>query len=190
MEEYNDSSLCEDGESTFPRIWTSAALGISDEFQKCASWDQMKRPYQDLHNRYLDVKSTMEQSGTHDDREEIPIEKFTTSLLLQYFHCYVEDNPGVFEKAHGDLPDDANFDSMKVRVAPATREKKRAKTSGQITEAIKEYTKAIAIGVETRNSELLVQREQLTATKELNASTQKLNAVQTSKKEMNDNEGL
>ena len=179
MAEYNDHNVIEYGESAFPRIWSSDALGFSEQFDRCLYWDQMKRPYHDLLNRYVDVQSRMQQSGTHDDGEEIPIEKFTPSLLLQYFHCHVQDNPGVFEKAHGDLPDEANFDSMKNTVVSVKREKKRAKTSNPMVEAIQEYSKAIAAGVETRQSELLTQQEQLTVTKQLNASTEKLNAIRT-----------
>jgi hypothetical protein len=136
-----------------------------------------------LLNRYVDVQSRMQLSGTHDDGEEIPIQKFSPMIIMQYFHYHVVDNPGVFEKAHGDLPDDANYDSVSNEFASIKRETKRSKctqrasNSDRLSMAMQEYTKAILVGVDNKKEELVVRQQQLVATKQLNASTQHLNDV-------------
>jgi hypothetical protein len=95
----------------FPSNWTSSKIGLSDNFETISCSADMKTPYHDLLNRYVDVQSRTQLSGTHDDGEEIPIQIFSPMIIMQYFHYQVENNPGVFEKAHGDLPDDVNYDS-------------------------------------------------------------------------------
>jgi hypothetical protein len=63
----------------------------------------------------------------------------------------VEDpkNAGVFEKAHGDLPDEVAFESEKQNNA-VKRKPKRAKTSGQNRESLKEYNQILKSGVEAQ----------------------------------------
>jgi hypothetical protein len=58
------------------------------------------------------------------------------------------------------------------------RETKRSKltqqasSSDRLSRAMQEYTKAIMVGVDSKKEELVVQQQQLVATKKLNASTQ------------------
>jgi hypothetical protein len=127
LREYNDRSITVYGESAFPRIWTSSKIGLSDNFETISCSADIKTPYHDLLNRYVDVQSGMQLSGTYDDGEEIPIQKYSLMIIMQYFHYQVENNPGVFKKAHGDLPDDANYDSVNNKLASMKRETKRSK---------------------------------------------------------------
>jgi hypothetical protein len=125
--EYTNNSVKEYGESAFPSIWTSAALGLTENFQKISSSSDV------------------------------------------------------------DLPDDAEYDSMKNQFVAMRRETKRAKrtkranNSDKMSRAMQDYSDAMRSGVETRKEELAVQQQQLVATKKLNASTEKLNAIRARK---------
>jgi hypothetical protein len=57
LNEYNNCDVKQYGESAFPRVRTSETLGLSKTFEQVSSWDEMRTPYQDLLNRYLDVHS-------------------------------------------------------------------------------------------------------------------------------------
>jgi hypothetical protein len=77
LNEYNNCDVKQYGESAFPRVRTSETLGLSKTFEQVSSWDEMRTPYQDLLNRYVDVQSNVQLSETHDDGEEILIDKFS-----------------------------------------------------------------------------------------------------------------
>jgi hypothetical protein len=96
-----------------------------------------------------------------------------------FFTITLRINPGVFEKAHADLPDDANYDSVNNEIwhqwngkTKRSNRTQRVSKSDRLSRAMQEYTKAIMVGVDNKKEELVVQQQQLVATKKVNESTQ------------------
>lgn len=89
----------------------------------------------------------MEQSGNHDDGEEVDIANFTKSTLMQYFHTFLDDpkNAGVFEKSHGDLQDDVRFEIGQRKIENKRKSKRWLKSSIPQEDSMKEYTKAFKV---------------------------------------------
>jgi hypothetical protein len=101
-------------------------------------------------------------SGTHQSFEETAddieyfnlkghkkqlFDKFTNSIVLQYLHEYIIENPGIFEKAIGTLPDAVfnESNSNQNRTKRTYESKADSKRTAEIENQAKR-TKAIETG--------------------------------------------